>query len=90
MKQDRPLAAGPRGATGKRGPSGATGPRGSIGKPGPRGVKGLTGTLHKAEVLDQLVLRFEDVYKQLTAFKKEITAHQQQLDALASASTRQH
>ena len=85
MKRVKTGPTGPRGPKGARGASGVAGRRGSIGKTGRRGLKGSTGTLHKAEILDRLVTRLEDIYQQLTAQAKRIADLQRQLDRISGA-----
>jgi hypothetical protein len=73
---------GLRGATGHRG---AAGPRGVIGKQGRKGLRGLEGLEglrgpdHKDDVLDHIVVHFQDVYQQLSALMKRIASMEQQL-----------
>jgi hypothetical protein len=62
--------------------TGAQGRRGDSGKPGPKGLRGLTGPLHKDDVLERVVTHFDDVYSQLTAHLKRIATMQVQIDGL--------
>jgi collagen triple helix repeat protein len=84
---------GLRGATGERG---ATGPRGGIGKRGVigkqgrkglrgrEGLEGLRGPDHKDDVLDHIVLQFQDVYQQLAELMDRIAQMEQQLHRMAA------
>ena len=74
---------GATGASGHRGARGATGRRGRIGKAGPKGPRGLQSS-HSKEVLDQFVINFDDVYRQLNGVLKLIGQMQSELNKLAA------
>jgi hypothetical protein len=62
--------------------TGPIGRRGQIGKPGSAGPKGLTGPLHQDDVLDKVMIHFDDVYQQLDIQMKRMAQIQQQVDVL--------
>ncbi len=60
-----------------------------MGSPGRKGLKGLTGPLHKDNVLDMVMTHFDDVYMQLNIQMKRMAQIQQQVDLLIAASRHQ-
>jgi hypothetical protein len=57
-----------------------------MGSPGHNGPKGVTGPLHKDNVLDMVMTHFDDVYMQLNIQMKRMAQIQQQVDLLIAAS----
>ena len=57
-----------------------------MGSAGHKGPKGVTGPLHKDNVLDMVMTHFDDVYMQLNIQMKRIAQIQQQVDLLIAMS----
>ena len=84
-QQGKTGATGPRG---RRGPRGACGPSGRRGEIGPKGMKGVRAPLHKHDVLESIVMNFDDVYRQLSVQLKQIARLQQQVGVLVARAAR--